>query len=619
MNLRQFAERSDRVFPTHPQVVRYFPAACMESARQRLMRSIERGDGPGVVVGPAGTGKSLLLQVLAAGCRERFDVVLLASAPLCTRRALLQAILFELGLEYHRRDEGPLRLSLLDQLLATDQTAEGLLLLVDEAQALSIQLLEELRVLTNVVRGGVSRVRLVLAGLPALEEKFAGPELESFSQRLTSRCYLGSFTREETAQYVRAQLAASAIEPDELFAADAWSSLYDATDGVPRLVNQLCDRALMLAVEHQLHRIDRALVQAAWADLQQLPVPWDSPAEDGSSGANEGGVIEFGSLDAEPQPTIVPADLTAAGRPMPAIEPFDAAPLEATPLAGVESEFVEPTDLDEEDVPFETSALGYKSSAEPEPVASPPAVNADVYAATEAAERPSSDVVAVAPSPPSSTPGRPRVFASCVSEPVHPFTGEFEEEELVIESFATMSCIFHDHTPQVENRRNPAFAQLLDEALRTSAVTDAGTDQSDAEEGQPTGDVPEPGRSSIRLAVVADSSVSDSEQFEPPTQPAEGQNDDVDEQPGQFDDVIISGHAYRSRLADEVRDPSESAAATFAASSDGGGVALDTDDRGDEADDVLIIEDEPCVVERSGPGVRREDYRHLFSRLRHGT
>ena len=93
---------------------RYFPAASVEDARRRLARSIERGDGPGVVIGAAGIGKSLLLQVLAAQYREKFDVVLLACAQLCTRRALLQAIHFELGLDYRRRDEGELRLSLLD-------------------------------------------------------------------------------------------------------------------------------------------------------------------------------------------------------------------------------------------------------------------------------------------------------------------------------------------------------------------------------------------------------------------------------------------------------------------------------------------------------------------------
>ena len=78
MNLRQLVERGDRPFAAQPQVARYFPAASIEDARRRLARSIERGDGPGVAIGGAGIGKSLLLQVLAAQYREKFDVVLLA-------------------------------------------------------------------------------------------------------------------------------------------------------------------------------------------------------------------------------------------------------------------------------------------------------------------------------------------------------------------------------------------------------------------------------------------------------------------------------------------------------------------------------------------------------------
>ena len=84
---------------------------------------------------------------------------------------------------------------------------------MDEARLLPPRLIEELRMLTNVVRGGMPRVRLVLAGLPALEEALAGPELESFSQRVVARCYLAPFNREETIQYGRASLPRRTLTP----------------------------------------------------------------------------------------------------------------------------------------------------------------------------------------------------------------------------------------------------------------------------------------------------------------------------------------------------------------------------------------------------------------------
>src|SRR5436190_805984 len=230
--LRQLAERDERVFPSYPQVARYFPGGSIEDARGKLGRAIERGDGPGLVVGGPGTGKSLLLQVLAAQYHEQSDIVLPACARLCTRRALLQSILFELGLPYRSRDEGELRLSLLDHLLSKEECPTGLLLLVDEAQTLPPALLDELRVLTNLVRGSLPRVRLILAGSSSLEECFTEPELESFSQRLTARCYLGPFNREETTQFIRAQLAASGATPDDIFLADACAAVFEATDDI---------------------------------------------------------------------------------------------------------------------------------------------------------------------------------------------------------------------------------------------------------------------------------------------------------------------------------------------------------------------------------------------------
>jgi type II secretory pathway predicted ATPase ExeA len=294
--LKQLAECEQRVFATYPLVSRYFPAAAVEDARQRLSRAIDRGDGPGLVIGAPGTGKSLLLQVLATQYHAKFDVVLLACARLCTRRAMLQAILFELGLPYKIRDEGDLRLSLLDHLLS-EQCPTGLILLVDEAQALPVPLLDELRILTNLVRGGLPRVRLILAGSSSLEESFAHPELESFSQRLAARCYLAPLNREETRQYILAHIAASGGTPDDVMDAEACTAVFDATDGVPRLVNQLCDRALQFAVADGRSCIDRQIVQLAWSDLQQLPTPWETPPVEDASQHSD--TIEFGNLNSD--------------------------------------------------------------------------------------------------------------------------------------------------------------------------------------------------------------------------------------------------------------------------------------------------------------------------------
>jgi type II secretory pathway predicted ATPase ExeA len=282
-----------RPFLAAPREDRCHSNRLMDCARQTLSRSIERGEGPGLLIGPPGTGKTLLCQRLAHEFSERFTVVQLASGRLGTRTALLQAILYELGLPYRGMDEGELRLALIDFLEPREDSPGGLLLLVDEAQALPLRLLEEIRLITNLVRDGQPRVRVVLAGTPELEERFASPKLGTFAQRLAARCYLDSLDYQETTAYVRAEIAAVGGDPSRLFNEDTLRSIYRASDGIPRLINQVCDHAFLLASLGGQTSLSSDAIEEAWADLQQLPTPWTS----GSPAGAPAGVIEFGTLD----------------------------------------------------------------------------------------------------------------------------------------------------------------------------------------------------------------------------------------------------------------------------------------------------------------------------------
>lgn len=283
-----------RPFPAAPRVDLYFPAFSAENAHQTLIRCIGRAEGPALLIGGTGTGKSLLCHLLAARFQHALHVVMLTSARLCTRRALLQNILFELGLPYRGLQEGELRLSLIDFLKLERSDREGVLLLVDEAHTLPLRLVEEIRMIGNSLHGGLPGVRLVLAGGPALEERLANPKLESLNQRIAARCYLQPLNYEETLDYIRSQIITVGGDPAQVFAEDALGAVHQATDGVPRLVNQLCDHALVLAVVNEQRQVDARLIEEAWADLQQLPAPRQAPASDAFG---DEGVIEFGELE----------------------------------------------------------------------------------------------------------------------------------------------------------------------------------------------------------------------------------------------------------------------------------------------------------------------------------
>lgn len=312
----QYFDLTELPFGSAPNAGCWFPAEAIEQARLMLTQSINLAGGVGLLVGPPGTGKSLLLERLAADFGTAFQIVTLASTRLCSRRALLQNILFELQRPYRGLEEGELRLDLIEHLRTVQDGARCVLLLVDEAHGLPLKLLDELRMLTNVVRDGNPCVQLVLAGAANLEEKMADPRMNSLNQRISARGYLESMVYAESCDYVRFQIGRVGGAGD-LFSEDALGAIFHASGGTPRVINQLCSQVLVSIAQRQEHQVTEIAVERAWAELQQLPAPWNEQTANTETGqvgqeAGEAGVIEFGPLEDEmPSQT-----LAALGEPV---------------------------------------------------------------------------------------------------------------------------------------------------------------------------------------------------------------------------------------------------------------------------------------------------------------
>lgn len=257
---------------------RYFPATSIEQTLQTTSRAIQRGEGPVAIFGGTGLGKTMCCLRIAEHFHRNFEVVMLSSSQLITRRALLQSLLFELRMPYRDMSEGELRLTLMNRIQpSVENLTDGLVLIVDEAQTLSMKLLDELRLLTNVVRNGVPRVRLVLCGTMRLEECLSHPHMESMNQRLAARCYLTPLSLQETAQYVTHKIELSGAASSTVMTRDALDAIYRGSDGIPRLIDQLADQSLLLAFNDRERPVSAAMVGRAWCVLQQLPNPWSEP------------------------------------------------------------------------------------------------------------------------------------------------------------------------------------------------------------------------------------------------------------------------------------------------------------------------------------------------------
>ncbi len=420
-----FYQLTARPFLAAPLAERYYPAASIEQARAAITSCLERGAGLAVVMGAAGTGKSMLCHVLARQLGERFAVATLASARLCTRRALLQNILYELRLPYRDREEGELRLALAEYLQSDDASGEGVLLLVDEAHTLPLRLLEEVRMITNLVRDGQPRVRVMLAANVAFDERLASPRLESFNQRIAARCYLQSMCRDETIGYVMAQLNAVGADARGLLTDAALDAVFRATDGVPRLVNQVCDHALVLAAIGQRRTIDAPGIEEAWADLQQLPVPWDGQEAGETPVGND--ILEFGELDDEPV-----NDLGGDSAPVATPAAPDVTAGQEIDLEVTESKVSD----DGEMLPFVTLHPSPRSPSHPHAAA-------DESLAEAAAEfRP----------PANSAKEIELIFHGAYD----PFDEPFEDEEILVDPYASLEALnTHHAAPVAEKPRDP--------------------------------------------------------------------------------------------------------------------------------------------------------------------
>ena len=235
-------------------------------AKAYMESTIWLADGFVVITGEIGSGKTTLLQSFLSELDD--DVVYaVVSQTQLTPTQFLQAVLTEFGFKpFNKR-----KVELLDMLnmFLIEQYASGkkVVLIVDEAQNLSGKVLEEIRLMSGIETHKEKVLRIILAGQPELRDTLDSPSLKQLVQRVRLRFHIGPLDKHEMREYVEHRLDVAGASKRNLFADDTFDIIHKYTGGVPRLINTLCDTALLCAFADEKPGVDHDDVEAAIAEL----------------------------------------------------------------------------------------------------------------------------------------------------------------------------------------------------------------------------------------------------------------------------------------------------------------------------------------------------------------
>jgi len=238
-------------------------------ALAHLLYGVGTGGGFILLTGEVGTGKTTINRALLEQMPETTDLAIVLN-PALSAVELLATVCDELEIDYPTGTES---LKLLTDalhrfLLANHEAGRKTVLMIDEAQHLDFDVLEQIRLLTNLETDSEKLLQIILIGQPELTEKLARPELRQLNQRITARYNLEPLNLAETAAYIRHRLEVAGLPGGrELFPAGVVKDIHRRTRGIPRQINLLCDRTLLGAYGRQQSRINRSLVGAAASEV----------------------------------------------------------------------------------------------------------------------------------------------------------------------------------------------------------------------------------------------------------------------------------------------------------------------------------------------------------------
>ena len=246
-----------------------------------LIYGIRSGKGFVMLTGEVGTGKTTLLHSLLSQLDSSTSSAFVFN-PRLEPLDFFHMLFAELGIEGLCQTKADYLLRLNEFLIERLEKGESTVLIIDEAQNLSADLLEEIRLLSNLETSTSKLIQIMLVGQPELKDMLARPELRQLRQRIALRHHLRPFDERETHDYVEERLRRAGYAGKNVFKRKAMREIYAVTAGTPRLINVVCDSALLLGYSRDQATLDGADIREVAQDLELDPI------EDGASPQESG-------------------------------------------------------------------------------------------------------------------------------------------------------------------------------------------------------------------------------------------------------------------------------------------------------------------------------------------
>lgn len=245
MYLEHFGMRVNP-FGISPRLDFLYKSRAFEEGMSHLVYGLENNEAIVMITGAIGTGKTMAVQSFMSRLGDRYRSALITNTSV-DGRELLKLILDDLECpQPAQADKSDLLIAFKQVLIAAGKQGKRIIVVIDEAQNLSRAVLEEVRLLTNLGQGEEQPVQIILVGQPELEAAVNRPDLEQLRQRIRVHCRLAPLTRGELGEYVDHRVQVAGGNPG-LFGRPVLDSIYKRSNGVPRVVNTLCEQALLAA------------------------------------------------------------------------------------------------------------------------------------------------------------------------------------------------------------------------------------------------------------------------------------------------------------------------------------------------------------------------------------